>query len=253
MGREYNADQTMCGTVFRAGRFRGVGTAKSRPRSRSPTTTYDRQLEVTPVVDGIPVKLALQERTSAEVEKPWWTLSWRTKYSPDGSNRRFYLTKDGCWTIPAAIAKRARSPMPGDLGHGLFAFKEVMTIFDPRPAARMAYCRECCKTPILDAMPRQRRTPGTLGLFSSDKVAEKPVSRPEDSGGDKTPTRFLMPCSLGIMWDRLVSLTDEILASLDRASFLMSHFLSSMRPSAKSRKAFSQEEIARNPIRAELQ
>ena len=60
----------------------------------------------------------------------------------------------------------------------------------------MAYCRECCKTLILDAMPRQRRTPRTLDLFSSDKVAEKPVSQPEDSGGDKTPTRFVMPCDL---------------------------------------------------------
>lgn len=82
----------------------GAGAANTKAKNRLPTTTYDRQLEVMRVVDGIPVKLALQERTSASVEKPWWTLSWRTKYSPDGSNRRFYLTKDGCWAIPAAIA-----------------------------------------------------------------------------------------------------------------------------------------------------
>lgn len=77
---------------------------KSKYKNRTPTTTYDRQKEVMRVVDGIPVKLALQERTSARWDKPWWTLSWRTKYAPNGSNRRFYLTKDGCWTIPASIA-----------------------------------------------------------------------------------------------------------------------------------------------------
>ncbi len=81
------------------------GFTKARSsRSHTPSTTYDRQLEVMRVVDDIPVKLALQERTSSTVDKPWWVLSWRTKYSPNSSNRRFYFTKDGCWTIPAAIA-----------------------------------------------------------------------------------------------------------------------------------------------------
>ena len=70
-------------------------------KHRAPATTYDRELEVARVVDGLSVKLALQERTSATADRPWWTLSWRTQYSPDGSNRRFYITKDGCWTIPA--------------------------------------------------------------------------------------------------------------------------------------------------------
>jgi hypothetical protein len=56
------------------------------------------------IIEGIPVKLALQQRTSASVDHSWWTLSWRTKYSSDGSNRRFYLTKNGCWTIPAMVA-----------------------------------------------------------------------------------------------------------------------------------------------------
>ena len=78
--------------------------SKSKSNSRTPTTTYDRRLEVSRVVDGIPVKLALQERTSASDEKPWWVLSWRTKYSADGSNRRFYLTKAGCWSIPTTVA-----------------------------------------------------------------------------------------------------------------------------------------------------
>ena len=82
----------------------GGFTTKKRPGQRTPTTTYDRQLEIMRVVDDIPVKLALQERTSASVDKSWWVLSWRTKYSPNSSNRRFYFTKDGCWTIPAAVA-----------------------------------------------------------------------------------------------------------------------------------------------------
>ncbi len=77
-------------------------THKTPPRE--PTTTYDRKREIMETIDGIPVKLALQSRTSASVEKPWWVLSWRTRYSSGGSNRRFYLTKEGCWTLPAATA-----------------------------------------------------------------------------------------------------------------------------------------------------
>lgn len=71
---------------------------------RSLGTTYDRTLEVTREVNGLPVKLALQERRSGTADMSWWTLSWRTKYSPDGSNRRFYATANGYWTIPAAVA-----------------------------------------------------------------------------------------------------------------------------------------------------
>lgn len=74
-----------------------------KPAGGTPSTSYDRRLEVERVVDGIPVKLALQQRTSSSVDLPWWTLSFRTRYS-SGSNRRFYLTKDGCWTIPAKVA-----------------------------------------------------------------------------------------------------------------------------------------------------
>ena len=91
----------------------GAGAVRTKAKNRMSKTTYDRQLEVMRVIDGIPVKLALQERMSASVEKPWWTLSWRTKYSPDGSNRRFYLTKDGCWTVPAAIALEMVDEMEG--------------------------------------------------------------------------------------------------------------------------------------------
>lgn len=74
-----------------------------RPRKEAPTS-YQRELEVSRVVDGILVKLALQERTSADWPEPWWVLSWRTRYSAGGSNRRFYSTKDGYWTISAESA-----------------------------------------------------------------------------------------------------------------------------------------------------
>ena len=46
-----------------------AGAVRTKAKNRMPTTTYDRQLEVMRVIDGIPVKLALQERTSASVEK----------------------------------------------------------------------------------------------------------------------------------------------------------------------------------------
>ena len=74
------------------------------PNARISPTSYDRELEVMRVIDGIPVKLAVQERTSEAEPDPWWTLSWRTKYSAEGSNRRFYLANGSCWTISAAVA-----------------------------------------------------------------------------------------------------------------------------------------------------
>jgi hypothetical protein len=81
-----------------------ISTTSPHVSRKEVPTSYQRELEVSRVVDGILVKLALQERTSAKWPTPWWVLSWRTRYSADGSNRRFYNTKDGYWTIPAAIA-----------------------------------------------------------------------------------------------------------------------------------------------------
>jgi len=78
--------------------------ASNMANARQTPTSYDRELEVMSVVDGIPVKLALQQRTSKTEPDPWWTLSWRTKYSAKGSNRRFYLADGACWTIPAKTA-----------------------------------------------------------------------------------------------------------------------------------------------------
>ena len=82
----------------------GGVTTKKRPGQRTPTTTYAQEKKIERVVNGILVTLALQERTNVSEDKPWWVLSWRTRYSPVGQNRRFYFTKDGCWTIPAVVA-----------------------------------------------------------------------------------------------------------------------------------------------------
>jgi hypothetical protein len=81
-----------------------ANTAIHIAKRRSLGTTYDRALEVTRMLEGIPITLALQERTSGSTDEHWWTLSWRTKYAQGGPNRRFYTTKDGFWTIPAALA-----------------------------------------------------------------------------------------------------------------------------------------------------
>ena len=78
------------------------GTSKSG--NRTPSTSYSQEMKATREIDGIAVKLMLQKRTSATTSTSWWVLSWRTKYSPNGTNRRFYSTKDGFWTIPAVKA-----------------------------------------------------------------------------------------------------------------------------------------------------
>lgn len=78
------------------------GTGK--PGNHTPRTSYSRVMKAVREIDGIEVALALQERTSAAAGASWWVLSWRTKYSPNGTNRRFYFTRDGIWTIPATKA-----------------------------------------------------------------------------------------------------------------------------------------------------
>ena len=76
----------------------------SNPGNRTPPTSYSRVMKATREIKGIAVELALQKRTSETTSTSWWVLSWRTKYSPNGTNRRFYSTKDGFWTIPAVEA-----------------------------------------------------------------------------------------------------------------------------------------------------
>lgn len=77
---------------------------KAKAPQRAASTTYDRHFDVTRIVDGIPVTLALQQRNKSSTGTSLWALSWRTKYSADGPNRRFYLTSDGYWTVPAPVA-----------------------------------------------------------------------------------------------------------------------------------------------------
>ena len=77
------------------------GTSKSG--NRTPSTSYSQEMKATREIDGIAVKLMLQKRASATAGA-YWVLSWRTKYSPNGTNRRFYSTKNGIWTIPATEA-----------------------------------------------------------------------------------------------------------------------------------------------------
>ena len=76
----------------------------SNPGSRTPPTSYSRAMKATREIDSIAVELTLQKRTSETAGVSWWVLSWRTKYSPDGTNRRFYFAKKHFWTIPAAEA-----------------------------------------------------------------------------------------------------------------------------------------------------
>ena len=52
---------------------------------------------------GIPINLLLQIRND-NPPVPYPCLSWRTLYPSGKSNRRFYRTKDGCWTIPVSVA-----------------------------------------------------------------------------------------------------------------------------------------------------
>jgi hypothetical protein len=80
------------------------GTSKLKARQHSSPTTYDPKHKVMRHVDGIPVKLALQKRTNETRGESHWTLSWRTRYSPGGRNRRFYQTQNGFWTISVAVA-----------------------------------------------------------------------------------------------------------------------------------------------------
>lgn len=90
----------------------GSGTASSGPAQRSGTTTgaiaptsYDKELSTSErLVDGIPVRLVLQRRTSARDDASWWVVSWRTRLRPGGPNRRFYKTQQTYWSIPAGTA-----------------------------------------------------------------------------------------------------------------------------------------------------
>ncbi len=71
----------------------------------SSSTIYSKKLEaVRALEDGLPIKLALQKRTNSRTKNTYWTLSWRTKYSPTGTNRRFYYSSGQYWSCPTSIA-----------------------------------------------------------------------------------------------------------------------------------------------------
>ena len=77
-----------------------------RNKTMKGRTSYSRAKKVaTREINGVAVNLVLQRRTIAAAGVSWWVLSWRTRYSPNGTNRRFYFTKKGgIWTIPAEKA-----------------------------------------------------------------------------------------------------------------------------------------------------
>lgn len=79
-----------------------------RNKTMKGRTSYSQRMKVaTREINGVAVNLVLQKRTIAvgDVSCSWWVLSWRTGYSPNGTNRRFYFTKKGgIWTIPATKA-----------------------------------------------------------------------------------------------------------------------------------------------------
>ena len=81
-----------------------ASSGTSKPGNRTPSTSYSRAMKATREIDGIAVELVLQKRTSETAGISWWVLSWRTKYSPNGTNRRFYFAKNDFWTIPVAKA-----------------------------------------------------------------------------------------------------------------------------------------------------
>jgi len=112
-----------------------VGSIKMKMDRRDPLTTYDRKLVVVRSVDGIPVSLALQERTNARECRSWWTLSWRAKYSPDGPNRRFYFAHDAYWMIPATVALEMMNEMAsqGGLDESYFDLRR-----QPRPQTQVS-------------------------------------------------------------------------------------------------------------------
>ena len=113
------------------------GTSKSG--NRTPSTSYSQAMKAKREIGGIAVELALQERTSATADDSWWVLSWRTKYSPSGKNRRFYFTKDGIWTIPAAKALEMMEELEskGAMGQEYLDHRRAGFVCDTRVSTRM--------------------------------------------------------------------------------------------------------------------
>ena len=110
-----------------------------KPGNRAPRTSYSRAMKAVREIGGIEVALALQERTSAAAGTSWWVLSWRTKYSPNGTNRRFYSTRDGVWSIPAAEALEMMEELEsmGALGKEYFDRRAAEFVCNPLVSTEM--------------------------------------------------------------------------------------------------------------------
>ena len=111
----------------------------SNPGNRTLPTSYSRVMKATREIKGIAVELALQKRTSETASTFWWVLSWRTKYSPNGTNRRFYSTKNGIWTIPATEALEMMEEMEsrGAMGQEYFDRRAGSDDCDTRVSTKM--------------------------------------------------------------------------------------------------------------------
>jgi hypothetical protein len=126
----------------------GSGTStKPVPRggtTTSPiaTTSYDKKLSTgNRLVDGIPVRLVLQMRTSARESDSWWVISWRTRLRAGGPNRRFYKTQETYWSVPAQIALElmreleAKGALSGDFDDARCVEPPKVRISDVLPEA----------------------------------------------------------------------------------------------------------------------
>ena len=96
-------------------------------------------MKATREIGGIAVELALQKRTSEAAGASWWVLSWRTKYSPNGTNRRFYFAKKHFWTIPATEALKMMEELEskGALGQEYLDQRRAGFVYDPLVSTKM--------------------------------------------------------------------------------------------------------------------
>lgn len=84
------------------------------------------------LVDGVPVHLALQQRTSPRDRATYWVVSWRAKLSKTGPNRRFYLSSGNYWSLPLDTAIELLDELTklGSLQEQFYDHREVN--FTPR-------------------------------------------------------------------------------------------------------------------------
>ena len=80
-------------------------THKITPQKKEAPTRYKKILSISgKQPDGTELTLALQSRTKTQTEKTWHVVSWRSRLSPGGPNRRFYFSDNNTWSIDANLA-----------------------------------------------------------------------------------------------------------------------------------------------------